>query len=171
MLTHMRRSHLIAAALALTVILGLWLWWNARPEAQANATFARLASAVAAKAPGDLLAQVHPDYPFTAMWPQQLGEAGAALGDSDGAQRELVRRALIYLFQSRRDNAFVLSWKVLSVSPEANGDIAAKVDLAVTAGNDSLLGDSLTGHRFVLRQTSFLGRLDIIGHDPFVIRH
>ncbi len=171
MLTHMHRSKLIAAALAVLLLVGLWLWWNARPEAQAKATFARLAGAVAAKTPGELLDQVHPDYSFSALWPQQVGEAGAALGDSNGAQRELVRRALIYLFQSRRDQAFVMSWKVLSVTPEANGDIAAKVDLAVSAGNDSLLGDSLTGHRFVLRRTSFLGRLEIIGHDPFVIRH
>lgn len=156
------RFRIVVGALTTAVVVIWFLWWRS-PDIQAPRTFAQIQAAIAAGNGGNLLAEVHPDYNFSTLWPTvPWNELGA------GEARLLAQRSLTALFFMHRDNPLSLAVDVQSVTVGSDGRVIAVVTMQLTSQQGTLpfkLG-AIRKHRFVLASTSWTGHLAIIDHDP-----
>lgn len=153
-----------AAAAALVLLLGWWLWFRT-PGVQTPRVFARLSAAAEKNDAGGVLGCIHRDYDFAKHWPNIFGE-----DPGQGDQRAQALRLLWGLFTLQRDNPFVIAWRVDDLDASAGDTVVVHATLSIATRSGQApfgLDQRLDRHRFVLQRKGgfFTAAYAIASHD------
>jgi len=159
----------VLAGVAVLVIAYL-VWRHAQldPQTQATATFSRIQNEIQTNDASGLVAELHPRYEFTAMWPGtfEAAEADGLSSSSAESPRALARRGIAFLFLQNQAG-LRLSYELAAVTAQPDGTVACDVSLEVRTGDGGpILVSGRPSHHFVLAWSGwFLPKLLIVSHD------
>lgn len=164
------RARLALGAAAVAVLAAtVWLLTGRDPESQARATFARLEQAVEARDASAVVAELHAEYPFTALWPGWFDQ-GESLGATGGEPRAIARRGMAVLFLQRQEG-LRMDHEVRRLSARDDGTVEAEVviDVSSTGGGGQVVSPREV-HRFTLAPEGWLKPTwRIRGHERFTV--
>jgi len=158
----------LAGIIVLVIVFLVWRHAQFDPQTQATATFTRIQNEIQSNDASGLVAELHPHYEFTAMWPGtfEAAEADGLSSASAEAPRALARRGIAFLFLQNQAG-LRLAYQLAGVSARPDGTVSCDVSLEVRTGDGGpILVSGRPSHHFVLAWSGWLlPRLLILSHD------
>jgi len=158
----------VAGVAVLLVAFLIWRHAQLGAQTQASATFARIENEIQTNDASGLVAELHPRYEFTAMWPGtfEAAEADGMSAATAEAPRALARRGIAFLFMQNQAG-LRMSYQLAGVTTQPDGTVACDVSLEVRTGDGGpILVSGRPSHHFVLAWSGwFLPKLLILSHD------
>jgi len=159
----------VVAGVALLLIAFLiWRLFQGDAQTQAAATFTRIGNELQSNDASGLVAELHPHYEFTALWPGtfEAAEADGMSTSSAENPRALARRGIAFLFM-QNPAGLRMAYQLSHVATQADGTVACDVSLEVRSGDGGpILVAARPSHHFVLAWSGWLlPKLLILSHD------